>query len=305
MPKMKTTKQFCKEVNDLVDNEYTVIGEYCGANKHISIKHNNCGNIYNVTPSNFLQGCRCPKCFGINTRTNEQFLCEVQRIYGDSISILSDYKGNKIYVSCKCNNCGTEWLSFPQNLLRGHSCSVCAKDKLRFLFSKSEFDFQNELKSIHLGKITALDKYNGNARKIRFRCTVCDNVWEATPNKILNSKQGCPSCSASHGEREIEKFLKDNNINYETQKEFNGLNGNYLPLRYDFYLPNNNILIEYQGEYHDGNVRNQTKEELLLRKDYDNRKRKYAENNGIKLVEIWYFDFNNIQTILSELLIVN
>lgn len=139
--------------------------------------------------------------------------------------------------------------------------------------------------------------------KIKFKCNICGNIWSATPNKILSAKQSCPSCSSSHGEREIERFLKNNNFKYEPQKEFDGLIGAYLPLRYDFYLPTNNILIEYQGEYHDGNVRNQSKEELLKRQDYDAKKRDYANEHNIKLIEIWYWDFDRIETILSNLLL--
>ena len=45
-----------------------------------------------------------------------------------------------------------------------------------------------------------------------------------------------------------EKLLKDNNIKYETQKRFDWLGHQSL----DFYLPDYNIAIEYQGEQHFG-----------------------------------------------------
>ena len=72
-------------------------------------------------------------------------------------------------------------------------------------------------------------------------------------------------------------------------------------LSYDFYLPKYNLLIEYQGEYHDGSVHKETKERFERQQEHDRRKREYAERNNIKLLEIWYWDFDNIEEILKEM----
>jgi len=58
----KTKVEFEQEVNDLVGEGYTVIGEYVNTNTLIEIKHNECGHQYRVTPDNFLRGRRCPEC---------------------------------------------------------------------------------------------------------------------------------------------------------------------------------------------------------------------------------------------------
>ena len=71
-------------------------------------------------------------------------------------------------------------------------------------------------------------------------------------------------------------------------------------LSYDFFLPNHNILIEYQGEFHDGNNAIQTKSGLKRQQEHDRRKRESAKENGIKLLEIWYWDFDNIDEILKK-----
>ena len=103
------------------------------------------------------------------------------------------------------------------------------------------------------------------------------------------------------GEEKIKIWLNGNNIDFVSQKTFPNLlgvgNGN---LSYDFYLPDHNLLIEYQGEYHDGTVSNQSEEDYLKRQEHDKRKREYAESHNIKLLEIWYWDFDNIKTILNE-----
>lgn len=62
MGRRKTHDEFLQEVFDLVQNEYSVLGEYSGTTCKIKIKHNKCGFEYIVMPSSFLQGNRCPKC---------------------------------------------------------------------------------------------------------------------------------------------------------------------------------------------------------------------------------------------------
>lgn len=58
----KTTEEFKKEVYELEDGEYKVIGDYQGKNKKILFFHNECGNYFEMTPDKFIQGHRCTKC---------------------------------------------------------------------------------------------------------------------------------------------------------------------------------------------------------------------------------------------------
>ena len=51
-----------KKMYKLVGNEYIRIGRYLNAKTKILIKHNLCGNDYEVTWSKFKSGRRCPKC---------------------------------------------------------------------------------------------------------------------------------------------------------------------------------------------------------------------------------------------------
>ncbi|CCL55131.1 hypothetical protein ACKTJW_003212 [Clostridioides difficile] len=73
-------------------------------------------------------------------------------------------------------------------------------------------------------------------------------------------------------------------------------------LRPDFILPKLNIWIEYNGEFHDGSLTNsyQTEEQYEKQQEHDRKKREYAKNNGYKLLEIWYWDFDNIEEILDR-----
>ena len=75
-------------------------------------------------------------------------------------------------------------------------------------------------------------------------------------------------------------------------------------LSYDFYLPQYNLLIEYQGEQHEKFVErfHKSEEDFIIQKEHDRRKKKYTKDNNIKLLEIWYYDYENIEEILDKYL---
>ena len=97
-------------------------------------------------------------------------------------------------------------------------------------------------------------------------------------------------------------FLESRLITYEYQKKYNSLFGvNNGVLSYDFYIPNNNVVIEFQGKQHFEPIEYfGGKEYFDIQQEHDRRKRQYAKDHSIKLLEIAYWDFDNIEEILSR-----
>lgn len=58
----KSHDDFEKQVKESSNNKYEVLTKYNRDNVHVTMKHLECGHEYKVTPSNFLNGKRCPKC---------------------------------------------------------------------------------------------------------------------------------------------------------------------------------------------------------------------------------------------------
>jgi hypothetical protein len=142
-------------------------------------------------------------------------------------------------------------------------------------------------------------------------CKECGYGWESKINNRTNGN-GCPECKASKGEKKISKILNNYNIYYERQKSFEGVLGlsNGL-LLYDFYLAEYNLCIEYDGEFHYKPIKNYAKEPINLAKErlkkqqiHDKIKSDYCKNNNINLLRIPYWDFDNIELILEEELIL-
>ena len=121
----------------------------------------------------------------------------------------------------------------------------------------------------------------------------------------------CPVCKESHGERNIREYLRKNNIDFIPQKEFSNLLGTgkkrNKPLSYDFYIPFKNLLIEFQGEQHyrpvdfNGKGMKQAEKNFKKQQEYDKRKREYAQQNNIPLLEITYLEEDKIEEILDEI----
>ena len=104
-------------------------------------------------------------------------------------------------------------------------------------------------------------------------------------------------------EEKVEKVLKDFNIKFLKQHKFKNENifcvNNYFYV--DFFIPIQNIVIEYNGQQHyqaTGYFGGEKK--LQHTKERDMALRQYCKEHKIKLVEIPYWDYDNIETILKK-----
>lgn len=108
----------------------------------------------------------------------------------------------------------------------------------------------------------------------------------------------------SRGEAIISKWLSDNNVNFISEYEFDNCRNKYK-LPFDFYLPNTNICIEFDGSLHyipwNKGERSIHKFEMTQRND--KIKDEYCYNNNIRLIRIPYWNQDKINDILTKLLI--
>lgn len=186
--------------------------------------------------------------------TTEQFINKSNTIHGKKYEY-----GNCIYlrsidkVSITCKLHG-DFLQKPNGHLSGHGCPKCGgTDKL------STQSFINDSEKIHgniydYSKVNYINKHN----KVSIICNIHGEFLQ-TPNNHLKN-QGCPKCK-----------------------------GGVLINCDDFFLPELNILIEYNGyqhyypvDYFGGIV---TFNNI---KNRDGIKREYCLNNNIELIIIKY-----------------
>ena len=125
----------------------------------------------------------------------------------------------------------------------------------------------------------------------------CGFIWKQNFAGFFQSR-GCPKCyrNKSKGEQIIEKWLVEHKICFEAQKTLEAPLKRY---KFDFYLPDYNLAIEYQGEQHYKD-KSAIWEGLSEVQKRDKIKKNYCQEKGIELFEICYLDIQKIPEILSS-----
>ena len=221
-----------------------------------------------------------------------------------TIKILSEYKGGTSPITFQCLVCGKISTTQARVPLMGEGCINCRNNKLSQIQTKKTETFVKELEKVH-PNIKILEEYRGSHTKIRYLCTECGYEHSATPTNLLTG-YGCPRCkSTSKGEEKIEAFLKESGIKYEKQKCFDDCR-DQLPLRFDFYLPDYDILVEFQGEQHYrvgycfGSTKEEAEKGFEILVKHDEIKREYCHRTGHTELEICYTDIKRCEEIILE-----
>jgi len=96
----------------------------------------------------------------------------------------------------------------------------------------------------------------------------------------------------SAGERKVYNYLQQKNIEFIWQKKFKDCKDkNTLP--FDFYLPEHNLIVEFDGEQHYKVTGRFGKEGFEKTQKHDQIKNKYCTDNNINIIRLTYDDLNN------------
>lgn len=310
--KRKTTNEFILEVKALVGNEYTVLSDYVNRVHKVSIKHNICGNTYNVAPTNFLGGERCPFCSYRKRRIKpDDFAKWFKNTLGDEYTQLDPYIKSSEKIRVKHNVCGTIYSVTPNNLKRGKRCRICHNKSL----VKTQEQFNHDLFLRWGNKIVCVSEYLGVGKLITFKCKRHNCMFSVYPTSILkDDSAGCPLCKHENTptpyqvtgpEQDIFSELSSYGIDFIYQKMFDDCKSKYKPLPFDFFIPSMNLIIEYDGRQHympidlfGGNTGyNRTKRNDKIKTDY-------ALKNNIYLIRIPY-TCNDLRKTIDSILTSN
>lgn len=220
--------------------------------------------------------------------TLEEFNKKLKLIHPNENLEAISYGGDRKETEVICLNCGTHYIKNGGNFLDKRKTSICKK-----CFPTHS----NKLKENYIPPkgYVLKETYKGMHNKILVQHN-CGFIWKITPNN-LDMGKGCPKCNKlkSKGEQKIEKWLIDNNINYIFQYPMKLLGHNLI---FDFYLPDFDLYIEYNGEQHYKPIKHFGGEKRFLKQvELDNIK---INEIGEKLLIISYLDFQNIENILKS-----
>jgi very-short-patch-repair endonuclease len=287
-----------------INTNLKVLSEYTTSENKILVE-DGIGIKYEIIANDLLRGISP----SINSAVdkNEAFKIKAQLIHGDKYEYSdSIYNGKNNQISIFCNSCSESFTTKPDIHFQGKGCPSCGlqkvRDKNQKIVKERALTVESDVFLKHNGRVSC-DKleYKGNKVKSLFGCNVNEEhgYWLTTPNDILRGF-GCPICNASKGENKISEILDSLNINYSRQKTFDGCKHKNL-LRFDFYLPEHNMCIEYDGRQHFEPVDIfGGEDEFLKTKNRDKIKTNFCLDNNIKLVRIPHTDKENIEGIIKR-----
>jgi len=242
--------------------------------------------------------------------TTEQFIQKAISIHGNKYDYSQvNYQKSSVKTTIICRKHGG-WQQRPNDHLTGYGCPACKFDLISSQKRATKELFIMKARQVHDDAYDYSNVQYVNAiTSVEIICPTHGSFFQ-TPDKHTSGKTCCPQCSlfTSRGEREIEKILQERNIPYEREKRFPGLCGATINsrLRYDFFIPSQNLLIEFDGEQHFSPVQTKgrlTKEQAIDKhkrtKINDRKKNEFAIKNGYKLIRIKYDE--NINVALAKI----
>lgn len=294
-----TTKEFIERVKKVHGNKYDYsLVNYRNNSSKVEIICKTHGS-FEQRAENHINGHGCEKCrIKLKTDTTESFIDKAKIIHENKYDYsLVKYINNNIKVNIICHKHGV-FEQCAKSHLEGMGCKKCCiVDRIKNL-SYSNEKFIELAQNIHNGKYEYSESdYINTETKVKIICPI-HRIFNQSPHAHL-SGHGCPKCKSSKGETAISLFLDKHNINYEVQKVFSECK-NKQYLKFDFYLPNNNICIEFDGELHFKPWSNSKKSLDTFKETQlcDKIKNDYCKHNNIFLIRIKYTE--NLQKRLTE-----
>ena len=270
---------------------------------------------YEVSCINFGKGKRCSYCanrkihpkdsfaqYHINN-TDKDFL---EKYWSDKNTLdpwkISPQSNKKIWIKCQEKDYHEDYLVSCFNFYKGSRCSYCNGKSISKLESFG-IKYQNKIKYwSNKNKKTPYEVLPNSNKKYWFICQSCGkNFKRSVQNISISHSVMCNECNSSSLELKVASVLDKFNIEYDTQKKFNNLIGlGKGKLSYDFYIPKYNILLECQGEQHEHFCEgmHRGKYDFKRQQEHDRRKFNYALEHNYIPMEIWYWDYDNIEEIL-------
>lgn len=201
------------------------------------------------------------------------------------------HKINEVRPNCIINkDRGCPWCS--------NNSAQQAEEKLRQEIEKIGYKISGE--------------YKNSTSKIEFECDKGHRY--ISTYSVFRQGCRCPKCKRSKGEEDIASVLEKFDIKFTEQYKFEDCRV-INPLPFDFYIFEFNLCIEYDGLQHYEPVAYWKKEDsdykrLLAQKIAEERLREtkrrdkiktdYCKNNGINLIRIPYWEFDNIESIIKK-----
>lgn len=229
--------------------------------------------------------------------TQEEYINRCNHIHNhkyDYTNTVYTNKRSKVKITCPVHG---EFKQLANNHLVGRGCQKCDHDNRKMSLA----DFITRANKKHNLKYDySMTSYSNIRTSVEISCPK-HGIFIQVPNDHLKGS-GCPICRESKGESEISKILKSLKVAFVRQKRFEYCK-NISQLPFDFYIPEWNICIEYDGIQHFKPIDWFGSEQYLKKvQKHDRIKTSFCNDNSIKLIRYSYFeDLRSISNSLHKL----
>lgn len=277
-----------------------VVCDFCGAEINVSFVN------YNKRTNKTVDACK--KCRvqkqwdgSKNNRAKEKFdllrkFCKEKNY--ELITDESEYDGARTTIKYICRKHGVQTQSL-EAMLYGHGCIDCSYEE-RGINCRHTYDYvESVVNGINSNVLLNPKEYVGaSVKNLRIKCGECGNEYITDFDSYTHGQTRCKHCSKSEsvGEFRIRKFLEENNIYFEQEKTFENCKDK-KKLPFDFYLPDCNLIIEFDGQVHYEDMEFGNHD---ITTKHDKMKNDYCKSHNIDLLRIPYWEGNNIEEILKD-----
>lgn len=230
------------------------------------------------------------------------------------IRVVESKNGNKIknpqeYVNVTvanlvivCGSCGNDFVTSLSSIINADGrCRNCVHQYQSQQMKLSKDEVEYRINSVNGNRLLNSEDYIRNdCINLNVLCS-CGNTYLTSICNYDSGSNRCPVCTqrTSKGEIMIGNILDSLNIEYITEKTYDDCKDKRL-LPFDFYLPQYNSIIEFDGVYHFEPVfSNESFEKTKL---HDKMKNNYCFKNNIPLLRIPYWESNNAELMIRNFL---
>lgn len=303
-----TTEEFIRRAKEVWGDRYTYEKSVYTTIKAKIIVTCPIHGDFSTIAYDFLKGHGCSDC-GIDIikqkrrKKQEDFIADCKAVHGDRYDYSQTiYRGKRQKVTIICREHGP-FEQWPTNHLNGEGCKWCKRDMQKDLFSMGCEEFISKARAVHGDKYDYSQVvYINNKTNVTVICPE-HGPFEVMPQDHIQKKNGCPKCQTSKGETVIHVWLDAHGIKHDWHKPIRtpmaiGKRKKFVP---DFYIESANLMIEYNGEQHYRSKKEWGGEkQLQWQQARDAALREYCQQEGIRLLEIPYTDFDRIEQILEQ-----
>ena len=270
-------------INQLKQRGDKLVGVYVSATSKTQVKFSKCGHTADITPDKYKSSRGCGVCRGLQVHrgindlaTTHPILAKEWHPTRNELTPHEITQGSNKKVWWRCSK-GHEWEASVHRRTDGNGCPYCSNQKVLKGYNDIATTHPHLIEYFNDIKDAYTHTYSSN-KKVELKCPNCGHTKAMQINTLTHQGFSCDLCSdgISYPEKLMASILTKLNIEFTKQMSYDS--GEH---RYDFYLPQYNVILETHGLQHYEHSFKKFGKTLKEEQENDRYKRELAISNGI------------------------